>query len=65
MDNYMEANMNMAAREIDRLRQTFLRALSACELVWGPHAFKRPEGHGWRDQMLAGMYDAQMVAVSV
>ncbi|MFJ8807636.1 DUF262 domain-containing protein [Streptomyces sp. NPDC102490] len=64
MDSYMEANMNMAAREIDRLRQTFMRALSACEQIWGPHAFKRPEGNGWRDQMLAGMYDAQMVAVS-
>ncbi|MER5739788.1 DUF262 domain-containing protein [Streptomyces roseolus] len=65
MDRYMEENMNMAEREVDGLRNTFLRALSACERIWGPFAFKRPEGGGWRDQMLAGMYDAQMVAVSL
>ncbi|KOG90200.1 hypothetical protein ADK38_10025 [Streptomyces varsoviensis] len=65
MDTYMEANMNMNLREVSKLRDTFLRALDACERIWGEFAFKRPEGAGWRDQMLAGMYDAQMVAVSL
>ncbi|MFB6706385.1 DUF262 domain-containing protein [Streptomyces sp. NPDC056333] len=65
MDRYMEENMNMNEREIDNLRHTFLRALQACERIWGNFSFKRPEGTGWRDQMLAGMYDAQMVAVSL
>ncbi|WP_369224165.1 DUF262 domain-containing protein [Streptomyces sp. R39] len=65
MDKYMENNMNMGAREIDRLRKTFLRALDACKQIWGSYAFKRPEGNGWRDQMLTGMYDAQMVSVSL
>ncbi|WP_406442708.1 DUF262 domain-containing protein [Streptomyces sp. NBC_01613] len=65
MDKYMENNMNAGEREIDRLRNSFLRALDACENIWGGYAFKRPEGNGWRDQMLTGMYDAQMVAVSL
>ncbi|MEU9406275.1 DUF262 domain-containing protein [Streptomyces sp. NPDC048281] len=65
MDRYMERNMDMSEREIDHLRRTFLRALEACEGIWGRYAFKRPEGNGWRDQMLSGMYDAQMVAVSL
>lgn len=65
MDKYMEENMGMSDREVDKLRHTFLRALNACEEIWGSYAFKRPEGNGWRDQMLSGMYDAQMVAVSL
>ncbi|XUL89190.1 DUF262 domain-containing protein [Streptomyces galilaeus] len=65
MDKFMEHNMNMGGREVDRLRKTFLRALGACKQIWGSYAFKRPEGNGWRDQMLTGMYDAQMVAVSL
>lgn len=31
-------------------------------MIWGDIAFRRPEGNGWRDQTLAGMYDAQMLA---
>jgi hypothetical protein len=40
------------------------QSLSRCEQRWGEYAFKRPEGDGWRDQLLAGMYDAQMLSVS-
>ncbi|GLV91811.1 hypothetical protein Slala04_32650 [Streptomyces lavendulae subsp. lavendulae] len=65
MDRYMERNMDLSDREIGSLRDKFLRALDSCESIWGTLAFKRPEGNGWRDQMLAGMYDAQMVAVSL
>lgn len=31
----------------------------------GEYAFKRPDVQGWRDQVLAGMFDAQMVAVTL
>lgn len=65
MDKYMEENVHMARRQITSIRKTFLRALKACEDVWADYAFKRPEGEGWRDQMLAGMYDAQMVAITM
>jgi hypothetical protein len=41
----------------------FKTALERCESLWGDFAFRRPEGSGWRDQTLAGMYDAEMLAV--
>ncbi|UTD25891.1 DUF262 domain-containing protein [Bradyrhizobium sp. WD16] len=64
MDEYMEASQSARPDDIARARASFLEALDRCEQLWGRHAFKRPEGNGWRDQMLAGMYDAQMIAAS-
>jgi hypothetical protein len=54
MDRYMERHGQASKHEIEEHKKSFARSL----------AFKRPDGPGWRDQMLAGMYDAQMVAVS-
>ncbi|MDF9871001.1 MULTISPECIES: DUF262 domain-containing protein [Streptomyces] len=65
MDKYMEKHAHLKPREIEALRDSFERSLDSCQRLWGQYAFKRPEGAGWRDQMLAGMYDAQMVAVSL
>ncbi|MEU5064060.1 DUF262 domain-containing protein [Streptomyces virginiae] len=65
MDRYMEKHGGVKALDIERLRDSFERSAQACEDIWGEYAFKRPEGLGWRDQMLAGMYDAQMIAVSM
>lgn len=65
MDKYMEKHGPAKPNEIETLRRSFERSLLACQKIWGEFAFKRPEGSGWRDQMLAGMYDAQMVAVSM
>lgn len=65
MDEFMERHQSDSATQLRKHRDTFLRALSACHAVWGDHAFKRPAGAGWRDQFLAGMYDAQMVGASL
>ncbi|MGW1564016.1 DUF262 domain-containing protein [Streptomyces sp. NPDC002144] len=65
MDKYMEKHGQAKQGEIDTLRKSFERSLLACQKIWGDYAFKRPEGASWRDQMLAGMYDAQMIAVSM
>lgn len=65
MDRYMERHTSLKTSEIATLRSSFQKALSACESIWGNYAFKRPDGGGWRDQMLAGMFDAQMVAISL
>ncbi|WP_200895449.1 DUF262 domain-containing protein [Kitasatospora griseola] len=65
MDSYMERHAALKTPEIAALRSSFQRALDACESIWGDFAFKRPDGGGWRDQMLAGMFDAQMVAISL
>jgi hypothetical protein len=64
MDDFMERNQNARPNEIAAARDLFLGALDGCEKIWGTHAFKRPDGTGWRDQLLAGMYDAQMISVS-
>lgn len=64
MDTFMEANRKLPANRLETLAAKFSRSLRASEQIWHDAAFKRPEGDGWRDQALAGMYDAQMVALA-
>ena len=64
MDAYMETHSAIKAPAASQLAANFQRAIGACEKIWGAHAFKRASGDGWRDQFLAGMYDAQMLAVA-
>ena len=63
MDGLMRAEQNAGEATLAVFESAFTSALSRCELLWGDKAFRRPEGTGWRDQTLAGMYDAQMLAV--
>jgi hypothetical protein len=65
MDEYMEKNQRMNAAQIKSTKGRFNTAILRCQQLWGPHAFKRPDGPGWRDQMLAGMYDAQMLSAAL
>jgi hypothetical protein len=65
MDEFMRAHQQANPNEIAKIKNHFRTALSRCQELWGDHAFHRPEGNGWRDQALAGMYDAQMVAASL
>jgi Protein of unknown function DUF262 len=64
MDQFMLAHKNANRDTLTYIRKTFIQALSRCEVIWGEHAFRRPEGSVWRDQTLAGMYDAEMLSVS-
>lgn len=64
MDDFMRRKQKAEAHEVDAIAASFDEALARCEDIWGDNAFRRPEGNGWRDQTLAGMYDAQMIAVS-
>lgn len=64
MDEYMRSRQNLANHDLQNIKDTFNTALSRCEAIWGELAFRRPEGAGWRDQTLAGMYDAQMISAS-
>ena len=52
-----------SARKLNEYRTAFRSSLTACEEIWGDKAFRRFERGQWRDQMLGGMYDAQMIAV--
>ena len=64
MDQFMQENQRVAENELRSFRYSFRKSLRACKALWGELAFKRPESDAWRHQMLAGMYDAQMLAVS-
>ena len=63
LDGYMIKNQHVNPARMKTLRDTFLRSLNACQKIWGAHAFKRHTGTDWRSQFLAGMYDAEMLAV--
>ena len=62
MDEFMEKNQDASASDLEGMAHRFNTSLSRCEVILGEHAFKRPEGSGWRDQVLGGLYDAQMIA---
>ena len=64
LDAYMSNNRHMKPAAIKTHREQFERSLGACQKIWQEHAFRRHTGTGWRAQFLAGMYDAEMLAVS-
>jgi hypothetical protein len=64
MDEFMKDHRSATNQEIDAFRTAFDDAIARCEQLWGEYAFRRPEGTGWRDQPLAGLYDAQMLGAS-
>jgi hypothetical protein len=64
MDNFMIKYRIAQATRLREFERLFKTALTRCEEIWSEKAFKRPDGDGWRDQTLAGMYDAQMLATS-
>ncbi len=63
LDEFMLRHHAAGPREVANFAHRFTRALRACESLWGPLAFRRFDGKQWRDQMIGGVYDAQMVAV--
>lgn len=65
MDQYMAEHQAVTPAQRTNLGDSFRTALKRAERLWGDHAFQRPVGGGWRDQALAGMYDAQMVAMTL
>ena len=65
MDGFLARHQHDGASKIEEYRRQYNYALDGCRRIWGELAFKRPVGKiGWRDQFIAGMYDAQMVAVA-
>jgi hypothetical protein len=59
-DNFMMSNRSPSVRTLDAYHNNFMSCITAAEAIWRNWAFKRPG----RDQVLAGLYDAQMVALS-
>ena len=62
MDQFMMRNSHLAETESSTLVGNFSSTISRVEQVWGDHAFQRWDGEQWRQQALAGLYDAQMIA---
>jgi hypothetical protein len=65
MNAFMRDDRHPSPARLKTLEMFFRRSLSGCEALWGEHAFQRVSGNGWREQALAGMYDAEMVGVAL
>jgi hypothetical protein len=59
LDYFMQKNRFPSESALESYRNSFLTCITTAEAIWGGWAFKRPG----RDQVLAGLYDAQMVAL--
>jgi hypothetical protein len=59
-DYFMKRNRFLDREGRESHRRAFDSCIQTAEAVWGSRAFKRPG----RDQVLAGLYDSQMVALS-
>jgi len=64
MDMFMAANRGARGDTLIEFEYDFNRAIDGCQAIWGQHSFYKPNGQGWREQMISPLYDAQMVAVS-
>jgi len=65
MDRFMQKHQHEKPAFVDRMRDAFERAISGCRSIWGTAAFKRHADGQWRNLLLAGMYDAQMLGVAL
>jgi hypothetical protein len=64
LDQCMIDNQHMSGKKLQALKAEFIGALELCQQLWGKNAFQRHTGTSWRAQFLAGMYDAEMLAVA-
>lgn len=65
MDDFMLEHRSDSEKQLGAYRERFEKSINACKEIWQYRAFKRPEGGSWRNQMLTGMYDAQMIACAM
>lgn len=62
MDDFMAENQG---KEVNELRELFQYSIEGCQKLWGDFSFQKPLNNGWREQLIAPLFDAQMVAVSL
>lgn len=65
MDQFMLQNRDVTEVEAQVLLEPFRIALTRAYSLWGEAAFQRWDGQRWRQQALAGLYDAEMIAASL
>lgn len=64
MDTFMLDNRDADAESISALKSSFDESIETCADLWGDHKFQRWDGERWRQQALAGLYDAEMLAIN-
>lgn len=64
MDNFMAKNRKPSKATLNEFENRFKRTLNNCKIIWGDNAFRRYSAGVFRDQFLASIYDAQMIAVN-
>lgn len=60
MDSFMRVHRFDNEAKLAKMAESFERCIDSAQAIWGSRAFKRPG----RDQALAGLFDAQMIALS-
>lgn len=65
MDAFMIRHKDVDGDELQALITSFDEAIRRTGQLWGNVAFQRWDGQRWRQQALAGLFDAQMIAASV
>jgi hypothetical protein len=65
LDSFMEENKNLKPPQVEELISHFEQSLERVVAVFGENAFQRwqPEKKSWRNQVLASLYDAQMLGL--
>lgn len=63
MDDFMFSNKNATQNKIALIKADFERSLNLCIQIWGKSVFYKPNGDEWRTQMIAPLFDAQMLAM--
>ncbi|WP_299178933.1 DUF262 domain-containing protein [uncultured Neptuniibacter sp.] len=62
MDDFMAEYQD---KKVNELRELFQYSIEGCQKLWGDFSFQKPLNNGWREQLIAPLFDAQMVAVSL
>lgn len=64
MDAFMINHRDLQQNDVVELGGKFSSAIEAAYQIWGAHTFQRWDGDRWRQQTLAGLFDAQMISAS-
>ncbi len=65
MDEFMREYRFADQTKLESMAHEYYRSIGYVERIWERHAFHKPQRHGWREQFISPLFDAQMVAVSL
>ncbi len=65
MDAFMLEHKDADSVKVIKLVAPFSQAIERTGCLWGDVAFQRWDGQRWRQQILAGLFDAEMIAAKL